>query len=356
MTAQGASLSVPGVASVISAASATAGTAAGTSSAVSSIGGEVTADVLNGTVEVLGTSARADVSCTAVSANATVNALMIGNQAIDVPLNPQPNTVVEVLGVARVTFNRQTISINPTTRSVSVEVDAAVIEVLSGGNLLEVVLSSAAAELINLPASCPVIGGPGGTPVLTGSNKSATFVFDGQNAGFADQGDTLRFNVRAANTGAATAPGVLILDRLPRFTTFNANSVRLDGATVASTVIGCPANVSFNGCPGEAAADTSRQCLSVAIGDLTAAEVNNLSFEVTVNQSGRADICNTAFVGNQEVTAIVPGRRLNTTGGGDGGGGCALNPSTARAEAWPIFLLTLLWMLHRRRRAGVRLS
>ncbi|MGH7962895.1 MAG: choice-of-anchor P family protein, partial [Candidatus Binatia bacterium] len=202
-----ATVDVPGVASVISGASTTTGSANSTNSFVISTAGEVTADVLNGTVQVVTTGAQAAVSCDGATASAQVEALMIGNEAIDVPLNPQPNQVVEVAGVARVILNRQNIVPNLATRSVSAEVDAVVIEVLSGGQLLEVVLSSAAAALANLPASCPVIGGDGD-----------------------DDGDE------------------------------------------------------------------------------------------------------------------------DTTGGGDGGGGCALNPSAPSIEAWPIFLLTLLWILHRRRR------
>ncbi|MGH7962896.1 MAG: choice-of-anchor P family protein, partial [Candidatus Binatia bacterium] len=306
VTAQGATLEVPGVASVISAASSTMGTAAGIDSEVTSITGEVTADVLNGTVEVLGTSARAEVSCTEISANATVNALMVGNQAIDVPLNPQPNTVIEVLGVARVILNRQNMTINQATRSASIEVDAVVIEVLSGGGVLEVVLASAAASLSNLPASCPVIGGPGGMPNLVNSSKLAQLVTDGGTPGFADPGDRIRFTVRADNSGTAAATAVNILDRLPRFTTLDQASIRLNGATVASTINNCPANVNFNGCPGEVAVDAARQCLSANINDLASDQSADLTFEVTVNQGATANICNTAFIGDQERSAIVP--------------------------------------------------
>lgn len=298
-------LGIDGVLEVISGAASTVGTANGINSSVSSTVGETTADVLNGTVEAVATSALAQVTCNGITADAGVNALTVGNQAIDIPLDPQPNTEINVLGVANVILNRQEIIINPATRSVSVRVDAVVIQLLTG-DLLEVILSTAFASLENLPASCPVIGGPGGTPVLGQSLKSALLTVDGGSAGFADPGDRIRFTVRAINSGTAAATGVNIIDRLPRFSTIDLASVRLDGAVVNLNPANCPANVNFNGCPGEAASDAARQCLSTSIANLAAGDSVDLTFEVTINQGATGNICNTAFINDQERTAIVP--------------------------------------------------
>jgi len=348
-------LGIPGVLEVVSGATSTIGIANGLNSSVTSVVGETTADVLDGTVEVLRTSALADVDCNAITAGATVELASVG-EGIEVPLNPQPNTTINVAGLATVTLNRQVITIDPITRSIEARVDAVVIQLLDG-SLLEIILGTAFARLENLPAGCPVIDGPGGPPPTGGSNlntstKTASFLSDGITPNFADPGDRILFNIRAANTGTATAPNVVIIDRLPRFTTFNSTSVLLNGAPVTTTATNCPGGVSFNGCAGEQADDPGRQCFSVNIGDLTAQEVNNLTFEVTVTQNVGNNICNTARVANQQVTAIVPARPLNTSGGGGkgGGGGCTLNPSAASGEAWPVFLVALLWMLHRRRR------
>ncbi|MGH7960985.1 MAG: choice-of-anchor P family protein [Candidatus Binatia bacterium] len=201
VTAQGASVDVPGVASVISAASSTAGRTSGSNPRVISNAGEVTADVLNGTVRAVTTGSQAIVSCRSASADADVNVLRIGTDVIDIPADPAPNTVIDVAGVARVTLNRQVFTPNQAAGTVTLTVDAALIEVLSGGQILEVVLSRSAAALAGLRSDCPI------------------------------------------------------------FT-----------------------------------------------------------------------------------------RGLTTTGGGDGGGGCALNPSAPGTEAWPVFLLALLWILHRWRR------
>lgn len=197
-------LGVPGVLEVVSGGSSTVGQTTGSNPRVDSIGGEVTADLLDGTIQAVSSSARATVSCNGAIADSRLTALTVGNESIDLPLNPQPNTVIDVAGLARIVLNSQQFTRNQLTGSASLTVDAAVIQLLDGGDLVEVRLSTAFASLSGLPGNCDIFSGDG--------------------------------------------------------------------------------------------------------------------------------IQNT------------------TGGGGDGGGGCALNPSAPSTDAWPIFLLALLWILHKRRR------
>ena len=197
-------LGVPGVVEVISGGSSTVGQTTGSNPRVDSIGGEVTADLLDGTVQAVASSARASVACNGAVAESRLTALTVGSDAIDLPLNPQPNTELNIAGLVRLILNRQVFTRNPVTGLASLTVDAAVLQVLDGGDLVEVILSTAFASLSGLSSNCDIFEGDG--------------------------------------------------------------------------------------------------------------------------------------------------IRQSTTGGGDGGGGCALNPSAPSTEAWPIFLLTLLWILHRRRR------
>lgn len=197
-------LGVPGVLEVVSGGSSTTGRTTGSNPRVESIGGEVTADLLNGTIQAVSSRARAVVSCDGATASGGLTALTVGSDAIDLPLDPQPNTEINVAGLARIILNRQVFNRNQLTGSATLTVDGAVIELLNGGALVEVVLSTAFAALSNLPGNCDI------------------------------------------------------------------------------------------------------------------------------------------FIGD--------GRQETTGGGGNGGGGCALNPSAPSTEAWPIFLLALLWILPKRRR------
>lgn len=348
VTAAGATVNLPGVAAVVSSTSSTAGAPAGKNSAVISVGGEATADVASGLIKIATTESQASVSCDRLTASGGVTVLTIAGSEIPILENTPPNTTINVPGVALVVINRQGLSIDPASGTVIVTVDSAFVQVLNGTGL-ELSLSTAAASLANLPRDCPIFGGPSGAPNLSRSNKTAAFLVDGMNKGFADPGDQLRFTIHAENSGNAIAPGVVIIDRLPLETTFNANSVRLNSNPVLFTVANCPSNVSFVGCAGEPAVDLTRQCLTVAVGDLAPGGIADVTFDVTVNQNLTRNVCNTAFVGDRPVMTIVPKpRELRTTGGGggSGGGGCALQPGTSSGEAWPVCLLTLLWGIH----------
>lgn len=335
------------------------------SSFVDSVSGQSVVSVLpdqgvlgDGLIEAVVSGSSASVTGSgAPSGDGQVIELIIAGTPIQLPSAQPPNTMV-LAGSSILTLNRQVSSSDPVTGSRSLLVQGLRAQLLSDGEVLDVVLSDSEASLTGLPASCFISC----SPDLTNSRKFPSFKKDGVNRGLADPGDIIEFALEAVNSAPCAAVGLQIIDRIPFFVTVDQGSIKLDGQTVNFTIAACPGDKSFNFCPGEEVIDTSRQCLTVDLGDLPANATKRLTYNVTVNDDlpEGANICNAALIGDRPVGAIVEGGVGITPGDGagilrtTGSGGCSLNPATPTSEAWPVLAVGIFLALRRRLRCRPR--
>jgi uncharacterized repeat protein (TIGR01451 family) len=242
------------------------------------------------------------------------------------------------------------------------DVTALHVQLVQNSEVIDVRLSNARAILSNLnPASCPIFD----LPDLSGSTKIPSFITDTPPAG-ASNGDKINFTLRARNTGAVNATNLRFVDRIPTSVTVDQASILLDGATTPFTIGNCPGNLSFTKCAGEAASDTSRQCLTVQDGALNAGQIKNLTFSVTVNGNPSTGVCNDALILVDQIppteitTTVLPPGGGTTSGGtatagatsGElirttGSGGCSIGEMSkaGRGQLLPVFAMALALVL-----------
>ena len=272
--------------------------------------------------------------------DSTVDALVIGGTPVPIPGSPPPNTTIGSAQATLIVLNEQNCSV--TTTSATCTVTALHSQVVSQGQLQDLKLSRSSGTITFDPQTC------GCGPLFSNSQKrSQVQTSNGTPKNPPPAvGDRIRYTVDLINSGCVTAPGVVVLDRIPLGTTFVAGSVAVNGTPMASiTTANCP-DVAFPGCD-PAAADTSRQCLTIPAGDIPVSTTpTQVAFTVTVdsgstggnnpgcNQQGVGEgICNTALIQVPGANAVTVPRTNSipcpngtpTPGGGGtptpGGGG-----------------------------------
>jgi uncharacterized repeat protein (TIGR01451 family) len=102
------------------------------------------------------------------------------------------------------------------------------------------------------------------TPIVE-ALKTDTLLFEGDNDGLAEPGDTLQYTIEVANTGEGDATNVIFTDTPDANTTLVVGSVTTTQGTITS---------------GNTAGDTS---VGVNIGTLAAGNSVNITFRVTIN-------------------------------------------------------------------------
>ena len=249
--------------------------------------------------------------------NSEVDLLVIAGTPI--PLNKSPNTTVIVPGLPLVVMNEQdchTIPAGSTSPTgITCFVNALHAQILpdppvTGGSIVDVKLSHADATLDNFFAIC------GGVcePLFTNSKKRAEVLNpDGslKASGIPSPGDKIRFTVEVVNSsGCATATNLKVIDRIPQGVTFDTGSTQIQtcpsttpectAATtpIAGTVNDCDPSLQFQSCTGEPASDDTRQCLTVADGDVPPNTSKNVIFTVTVDSGATPGGCDEQGFGN----------------------------------------------------------
>jgi len=84
-------------------------------------------------------------------------------------------------------------------------------------------------DYVTAPATATI----GNLPLLY-AHKTAQISQDSSSPGIVDPGDVLRYTIVLSNNGAVPATGVVLTDNVPANTTYVANSLRLNGASVGS--------------------------------------------------------------------------------------------------------------------------
>jgi uncharacterized repeat protein (TIGR01451 family) len=335
-TANEAEVPLAPLAEVSSGPSSTSGTATvdGDGTVVNSLGGNATARVLVGQaspgVDVLdvvsdGSQARLECDTTtglSVTATSHVNLLEIAGTPVEIPGEAAPNTFIVAEHLAIITLNAQELVSDFVNDTVTLSVTAARIQLIQTGEVIDVNVSKAVARLENVPEICLTPGGGGGGGANLGdSRKEGSLVTDADGDDRPDAGDRVGYTITIRNTGDEAATNVVIRDRVPLGVTLDNTSFELDGAPVVPTFAACPGNVSFPGCPGEAAEDDSRECFTVNVGSVAADDSVALTFEATVDSGhSEQDVCNVARAGGGNVPEFpIPPAII--VGGGSGGGG-----------------------------------
>ncbi|MGH7897575.1 MAG: hypothetical protein ACREQQ_06460 [Candidatus Binatia bacterium] len=316
VTVGGASASVPPLAEVITGnenQSHTVGLAAGTNSVVVSTASDAVARALLGqapgpedVLEAVTSGATAILSCDVLFADSGITALTIAGTPVPVPGSVSPNTTIVDPALPLGILNRQVVSVDKPTGSISLLVQALDANLVMSPDpaIAEVVLSEAFASFTNLPQSCPVLN----LPLFNNSDKKAAFLIDTNANGLAETGDRLVFTITVTNSGATAGTNATIVDRLPMNVALIPTSVRLDGAPVTPTV--GPCTESFSQCPS-AAAPSAFQCMTVAAGTIAPNQTKVLIFQADVLDG--SGVCNTAKIRSDETdqpterSVFVPG-------------------------------------------------
>ena len=285
-------------------------------------------DVLN----VVSDGAQARLECdtsfgTRAIATSRVDLLVIAGTPIEIPGEAAPNTFILAEDLALITLNAQDLNVDPINNTVDLTVTAARIQLLTTGEVIDINVSKASASLANVPDICLTVcigdecEPPGDGADLGQSRKVGEILNDVDGDDRPDAGDRVGYTITIQNTGSAAATDVVIRDRVPLGITLDTTSFELGGTPVTPTIAACPGDVSFPGCPGEAAQDASRQCFTVPVGAVPAGTSRSLTFEATVNSgSSEEDVCNVARAGGGNVPEFPLPPSIIVGGGGGGGG------------------------------------
>ena len=252
---------------------------------------------------------------------------MIAGTPIEIPGEAAPNTFILAEDLALITLNAQDLNVDPINNTVDLTVTAARIQLLTTGEVIDINVSKASASLANVPDICLTVcigdecEPPGDGADLGQSRKVGEILNDVDGDDRPDAGDRVGYTITIQNTGSAAATDVVIRDRVPLGITLDTTSFELGGTPVTPTIAACPGDVSFPGCPGEAAQDASRQCFTVPVGAVPAGTSRSLTFEATVNSgSSEEDVCNVARAGGGNVPEFPLPPSIIVGGGGGGGG------------------------------------
>jgi len=130
----------------------------------------------------------------------------------------------------------------------------------------------------------PVLNDP--TTVVVGSLplvyalKTVQLAVDVNGNGYVDPGDTLQYTLTLTNSGATSATGVVLTDAVPAYTTYVANSVQMNGASVAQPDGGVSPLINGIGVVSSGLTPPSPPSSG---GTLAAGSTGIVTFKVTVN-------------------------------------------------------------------------
>ncbi len=371
-------------------------------------GGNATAGVLlnlatggANLLDAVSNGSTAAVSCNGTGADtfaatSEIDALVIAGRKITIPGTVNPNTTIVVPELPLLVLNEQACpdvtAPAGTTRCSVNSLHAQLISPIITG-VLDLKLSGATATISN--SLCSSGGGGGCNPILTNSIKTSQILQSNRVTPKTPQvpaiGDPILFTIAATNStapnqtcpaGAQTGHNLRVIDRIPKGVTIDTATITIqtDNGTpvpTTGTIAACPASLQFSGCSGEPASDPSRQCLTVADGDLAPQQTKRISFIATVNSSAIGGtqpgcdsdgsglgICNTALIQIDEIQNPSGTPRTSAIQcpkpGGDvirttGSGGCSLGlDSRGRSEAIPMLLVGAWLLIRRGRRHGAR--
>jgi uncharacterized repeat protein (TIGR01451 family) len=271
-------------------------------------------DVLNGVSSGSNVTVRCNdqTGLAEAQGDSEVNALVVGGNPVPIPGSVPPNTTIGSSQASLIVLNEQ--SCSTTTTSATCTVTALHSQTVMQSQVTDLKLSRSSGTITFDPQICSC------GPLLTNSQKRSQV----QTANGTpknpppDVGDRIRYTVDLINSGCNTAQGVVVIDRIPRGTTFLAGSVTVAGTPMPNiTTANCP-NVAFPGCD-PAGADTSRQCLTIPAGNIPVSTTpTQVGFTVTVDSGSTGGnnpgcnpqgvgqgICNTALIQIPGATVVT---------------------------------------------------